>query len=155
MKKYVDLEFDTAGADRIVDNARLGDWVSPEASPAGGNAPEDLRDLGDGLPLHDAQSMERSARLLGRKADVAHFAERAAVVKAAFNERFLDRAAGYYRGSGDRGYRQTHNVLAVAFGLTPDADTSSAWSTASPPTCTPRATRSTPACSAPSTCCRC
>ena len=56
-------------------------------------------------------------------ADAAHFAERAATVKAAFNDRFLDRAAGLYRGSGDRGYRQTHNVLAVAFGLTPDAET--------------------------------
>ena len=30
MKKYVDLEFDTSTAG-IVNNARLGDWVSPEA----------------------------------------------------------------------------------------------------------------------------
>ena len=123
MKKYVDLEYDTAGADRIVDNARLGDWVSPEASPAGGNAPEDLRVSATAYLYTMLQSMERSARLLGRADDVAHFAARAATVKAAFNARFLDSAAGYYRGSGDRGYRQTHNVLAVAFGLTPDAAT--------------------------------
>ena len=122
MKKYVDLEFDTAG-DGIVDNARLGDWVSPEASPAGGNAPEDLRVSATAYLYTMLQSMERSARLLGRADDVAHFAARAATVKAAFNARFLDTAAGYYRGSGDRGYRQTHNVLAVAFGLTPDAET--------------------------------
>ncbi len=121
MKKYVDLEFDTAG-DGIVDNARLGDWVSPEASPAGGNAPEDIRISATAYLYTMLKSMERSAQLLG-KPDAAHFAERAAVVKAAFNAAFLDRTAGYYRGSGDRGYRQTHNVLAVAFGLTPDADT--------------------------------
>ena len=123
MKKYVDLEYDTAGADRIVDNARLGDWVSPEASPAGGNAPEDLRVSATAYLYTMLQSMERSARLLGRTDDVAHFTSRSAEVKAAFNARFLDSAAGYYRGSGDRGYRQTHNVLAVAFGLTPDAET--------------------------------
>src|SRR3954466_3969679 len=69
------------------------------------------------------RSVERSARLLGRTADAAQLAARAATVKAAFNAAFLDRAAGLYRGSGDRGYRQTHNVLAVAFGLTPDAQT--------------------------------
>ena len=123
MKKYVDLEYDTAGTDRIVDNARLGDWVSPEASPAGGNAPEDLRVSATAYLYTMLTSMERSARMLDRTADATHFAERAATVKAAFNTRFLDAGAGYYRGSGDRGYRQTHNVLAVAFGLTPDAQT--------------------------------
>ena len=35
-------------------------------------------------------SMRRSAELLGRSADAAHFAARAAVVKAAFNDAFLD-----------------------------------------------------------------
>ena len=122
MKRYVDLEFDTAG-DGIVDNARLGDWVSPEASPAGGNAPEDLRVSATAYLYTMLKSMERSAALLGRSADEAHFAARAEQVKAAFNARFLDRDAGLYRGTGDRGYRQTHNVLAVAFGLTPDPET--------------------------------
>lgn len=42
MKAYVDLELDRSDGG-IVPDARLGDWVSPEASPAGGNAPEDLR----------------------------------------------------------------------------------------------------------------
>ena len=129
--------------------------MSPEASPAGGNAPEDIR-VSATAYLYTMLQEHGAQRAAARKAaDVAHFAERAALVKAAFNERFLDRAAGYYRGAGDRGYRQTHNVLAVAFGLTPDAETSSAWSTASQPTCARRATRSTPASSAPSTCCRC
>ena len=122
MKRYVDLEFDTSTGG-IVNNARLGDWVSPEASPAGGNAPEDLRVSATAYLYTMLTSMERSARMLDRTADATHFAERAATVKAAFNARFLDAGAGYYRGSGDRGYRQTHNVLAVAFGLAPDAQT--------------------------------
>ena len=83
---------------------------------------EDLRVSATAYLYTMLKSMERSAQLLGQP-DAAHFAARAAVVKAAFNARFLDRDTGYYRGSGDRGYRQTHNVLAVAFGLTPDAQT--------------------------------
>ncbi len=122
MKRYVDLEFDRSTGG-IVTNARLGDWVSPEASPAGGNAPEDLRVSATAYLYAMLTSMQRSAELLGRSADAGHFAERAATVKAAFNDAFLDRAAGRYRGNGDRGYRQTHNVLALAFGLAPDADT--------------------------------
>jgi alpha-L-rhamnosidase len=122
MKRYVDLEFDRSTGG-IVTNARLGDWVSPEASPAGGNAPEDLRVSATAYLYTMLSSMRQSAVLLGRSADAAHFAGRAATVKTAFNDAFLDREAGRYRGSGDRGYRQTHNVLALAFGLAPDAET--------------------------------
>ncbi|MFI9486655.1 family 78 glycoside hydrolase catalytic domain [Promicromonospora sp. NPDC052451] len=120
MKRYVDLELDRS-AGGIVPDARLGDWVSPEASPAGGNAPEDLRVSATAFLYAMTTSMRRSAGFLGRTADVEHFARNAATIKAAFNDAFLDTAAGCYRGTGDRGYRQTHNVLAVEFGLVPDA----------------------------------
>jgi hypothetical protein len=122
MKAYVDLEFDRSpGA--IVPKNRLGDWVSPEASPSGGNAPEDTRVSGTAYLYAMLTSMEKTANLLGKTADATAFADRAAVVKSAFNAAFLDVSAGYYRGTGDTGYRQTHNVLALAFGLAPDAAT--------------------------------
>ena len=122
MKRYVDLEFNRS-SNGIVANPRLGDWVSPEASPAGGNAPEDVRVSGTAYLYAMLTTMERSARHLGRNADAAAFADHAATVKAAFNDTFLNRADGVYRGNGDRGYRQTHNVLALAFGLAPDEGT--------------------------------
>jgi hypothetical protein len=122
MKTYVDLEFDRSQGG-IVPDARLGDWVSPEASPAGGNAPEDLRISGTAFLYSMTTYLRRSAGFLGKAADVEHFARNAATIKAAFNDAFLDVDAGHYRGDGDRGYRQTHNVLAVAFGLVPDAAT--------------------------------
>ncbi|MDQ7905104.1 family 78 glycoside hydrolase catalytic domain [Phytohabitans sp. ZYX-F-186] len=122
MKRYVELEFNRS-SNGIVANPRLGDWVSPEASPAGGNAPEDVRVSGTAYLYAMLTAMERSARHLGRAADAAAFAGHAATVKATFNDTFLNRADGFYRGNGDRGYRQTHNVLALAFGLAPDEGT--------------------------------
>ncbi|PJJ65139.1 family 78 glycoside hydrolase catalytic domain [Compostimonas suwonensis] len=122
MKGYVDLEYGRSD-DGVVPQSRLGDWVSPEASPAGGNAPEDVRVSATAYLYTMLTSMEKTATLLGKTADAASFAEHAAVVKDAFNATFLDTAAGYYRGNGDRGYRQTHNVLALEFGLAPDAET--------------------------------
>lgn len=119
MKRYVDLELDRSDGG-IVPDARLGDWVSPEASPGGGNAPEDLRVSATAFLHAMLVSMRRSAGFLGKAADVEHFARGAATVRAAFNDAFLDHDAGYYRGTGDRGYRQTHNVLAVQHGLVPD-----------------------------------
>ncbi|WP_454856626.1 family 78 glycoside hydrolase catalytic domain [Promicromonospora soli] len=122
MKTYVDLELDRSQGG-IVPDARLGDWVSPEASPGGGNAPEDLRVSATAFLYSMTIFMRRSAGFLGKAADVEHFARNAATIRAAFNNTFLDPDGGHYRGDGDRGYRQTHNVLAVAFGLVPDAAT--------------------------------
>ncbi|MET0493961.1 MAG: family 78 glycoside hydrolase catalytic domain [Actinoplanes sp.] len=122
MKRYVDLEFNRT-SNGIVANPRLGDWVSPEASPAGGNAPEDVRVSATAYLYAMLTTMQRSANHLGKTADATALSDKAATVKAAFNNAFLDPAGGFYRGTGDRGYRQTHNVLALAFGLTPDSGT--------------------------------
>ena len=122
MAAYVDLEFGRSPGGVVPEN-RLGDWVSPEASPAGGNAPEDTRVSGTAYLYAMLTAMSETATLLGRDDDAARFDEQAAVVKAGFNRTFLDAEAGYYRGSGDNGYRQTHNALALAFDLAPDAET--------------------------------
>jgi alpha-L-rhamnosidase len=64
--------------------------------------------------------MARIAEVLGRTGYAAAFAASAEQVKAAFNATFLDSARGVYRGdSRDRVYRQSHNALALAFGLVP------------------------------------
>lgn len=121
MKGYVDLEFGRT-VNGIVADPRLGDWVSPEASPAGGNAPEDTRVSGTAYLYTMLTAMEQTATFLGHDDDAAEFAANAAETKDAFNRVFFDADKGYYRGNGDSGYRQTHNVLALAFGLAPDAE---------------------------------
>ena len=127
MKTYVDLEYGRRQADGLVISNRLGDWVSPEASPAGGHAPgEDQRVEGSAYLYLMLDSMARTAEHLGKSADAAEFAQRAAVVRTAFNTAYLD--GDRYRGAGQDGnrYRQVHSVLALAFGLTPDEETTEA-----------------------------
>lgn len=68
-------------------------------------------------------TMATVATVLGNTADAATFASQAAAVKNAFNAAFLNSTVGHYVGVGDDGYRQSHNLLALAFNLTPNATT--------------------------------
>src|SRR6478736_4083410 len=70
MQAYVDLEFGRS-ANGLVTNPRLGDWVSPEASPAGGNAPEDVRVSNTAYLYEMLVSMQRTAQHLGQDEDAA------------------------------------------------------------------------------------
>ncbi len=127
IKRYVDLEYGRRQADGLVISNRLGDWVSPTASPGGGHAPgEDQRVEGSAYLYAMLTTMARMADHLGKSADAAEFATRADVVKDAFNTAYLD--GDRYRGAGQDGnrYRQVHSVLALAFGITPDEETTEA-----------------------------
>ena len=64
---------------------------------------------------HDCRLMEQYATRLGKTEDARAFHEEAEKIKAAFNEKFLDRARGQYSNG-----TQTSCVLPIAFGLVPD-----------------------------------
>lgn len=116
--RYVAME-DARSPGGIADT-ELGDWVSPETDPAGENAPEDKRVAATAYLYGMQRRTADMLRLVDNPARAAWFDERADVVRDAFNARFLDREAGRYRGEGDKGYRQAHNLLALAFGLVPN-----------------------------------
>ena len=124
MKGYVDLEFGRSdGRHRRQRPAgRLG---QPRGEPgrrqrAGGHP--GLRPRPTSTRCSPRWSAAPS--YLGKDADAAHFAARRRDRQGRVQrDASSTPTAGYYRGTGDRGYRQTHNVLAVAFGLTPDAAT--------------------------------
>jgi alpha-L-rhamnosidase len=99
----------------------LGDWVSPETDPTGENAPEDRRVAATAYLYRMATTMVAVERVLGNATQANHFADMAKRIRAGFNRVFFDAGAGIYRGVGDRGYRQTHNLLALAFDLAPPA----------------------------------
>lgn len=138
MKNYI--EFELGRSPNNIASTGLGDWVTPETSPLGGNPPEDSRVPATAflyvihthshcvaLNLRDRYRMLTTMRdvatVLGQSSDASTFASQAAAVKDAFNDHFLNSSTGYYTGVGDSGYRQTHNLLALAFDLSPNPNT--------------------------------
>ncbi|KAJ7771722.1 bacterial alpha-L-rhamnosidase-domain-containing protein [Mycena metata] len=121
MKAYIEFELGRSPND--IANTQLGDWDTPETSPLGGNPPEDSRVPATAFLYHMLDTMTTVATVLGNTADAATFASQAAAVKNAFNAAFLNSTVGHYVGVGDDGYRQSHNLLALAFNLTPNATT--------------------------------
>ncbi|PZG19665.1 hypothetical protein C1I95_11155 [Micromonospora craterilacus] len=125
MKGYIDLEYGQRRANGTVISNRLGDWVSPTGSPAGGHAPdEDNRVSGTAYLYQMLRTMERVAQQLGKATDAAQFAAKADATKTAFNNVYFQSSQDRYRGEGADAnrYRQVHNVLALAFNLTPDEE---------------------------------
>ncbi|KAJ7894847.1 bacterial alpha-L-rhamnosidase-domain-containing protein [Mycena olivaceomarginata] len=122
MKQYI--EFELGRSPNNIASTGLGDWDTPETSPLGGNPPEDSRVPATAFLCTTCWTrMSSVATVLGNTADASTFASQAAAVKTAFNSAFLNHGTGYYVGVGDSGYRQSHNLLALAFGLTPNATT--------------------------------
>lgn len=117
MARYVDLEY-ARSSGGIADTA-LGDWVSPSTPADGGNAPEDKRIAATAYLYRMADTMAQIERVLGNDNEAQHFDAMAARVREAFHRQFFDSAKGLYRGAGDDGVRQTHQLLALGFGLVP------------------------------------
>lgn len=116
--RYVAME-DARSPGGIADTD-LGDWVSPQTDPGGENAPEDKRVAATAYLYGMERRTASMYRLLGNEDEARRFDAMADKVRTAFNANFLDRAAARYRGEGDSGYRQAHNLLALSFGLVPD-----------------------------------
>ncbi|WP_281850853.1 alpha-L-rhamnosidase [Dyella sp. GSA-30] len=119
MARYVDLEF--ARSSGGIADTELGDWVSPSTPADGGNAPEDKRIAATAYLYRMAETMAQIERVLGNDDTSRHFDAMSAQVRSAFNQQFFDPAQGLYRGQGDEGVRQTHQLLALDFGLVPEA----------------------------------
>jgi len=119
MARYVDLEY-ARSSGGIADTA-LGDWVSPNTPADGGNAPEDKHIAATAYLYRMARVLAQTEQVLGNDDRSQHFDAMATQVRTAFNQRFFDSAAGLYRGQGDDGVRQTHQLLALDFGLVPTA----------------------------------
>jgi alpha-L-rhamnosidase len=104
----------------IIARDNYGDWCVPPESPVVIHTKDLARQtdkslLATAYYYQNLRLMERYAKILGNPADADAFAAQAAEMKIAFNQRFLNRAKGYY----DNG-TQTSCVLPLAFGLMPD-----------------------------------
>ncbi len=93
----------------------LGDWYDIGPGGPGFGKQTTLGVTGTLMLYEDAVVMQKTAALLGKKADVAKYADLAAKEKAAFNAHFFDAAKGYY----DKG-SQTANAMPLALGIVPE-----------------------------------
>ncbi|HZT22884.1 MAG TPA: family 78 glycoside hydrolase catalytic domain [Verrucomicrobiae bacterium] len=97
-----------------------GDWCVPPEDPRlihtrDTNRITDKTLIATAYFYHDCQLMENDATLLGKTGDAAAFRALAEKLRAAFNEKFLDRAQGQYSNG-----TQTSCILPLAFGLVPE-----------------------------------
>ncbi|GAA1776599.1 family 78 glycoside hydrolase catalytic domain [Streptomonospora arabica] len=92
----------------------LGDWVAP-----GGNPPEGPVLSSTAHAYRMASLLADTAKILGDGEQASAYRKRADKIRDAFNTAFLDKEAGLYRTPGVGEYRQTSNILPLAFGLVP------------------------------------
>jgi alpha-L-rhamnosidase len=112
------LEFELSRWPDGIADSTLGDWVSPDADPGGGNAPEDTRVAATAFLIAALDIAARAAAVLGH--DSHPWSAHAGRLRRRFVEEFFDADRAQVVGAGDRGDRQTHQVLALAFDLLPE-----------------------------------
>ncbi|MFF0085835.1 family 78 glycoside hydrolase catalytic domain [Streptomyces canus] len=123
MSRWMNLmRRETADTNELYQGFSFGDWASPgtEASVDGNLAPPEGSALTANADLyHEARTLARVARELGRRDDAAVFTALADNLAKAFNAAFFDPSANVYRTDVEAGYRQTSNLVPLAYGLVP------------------------------------
>ena len=123
MVQWMDLmEATIAGSGNLHRGFSFGDWASPGSEANGGVAlfPPDGSALTASADLYqEARTLARIAAVLERPEDTARFDAMADRIKEAFNATFFDATANIYRSGNGTGYRQTANLMPLAYGLVP------------------------------------
>ncbi|MFJ3779039.1 family 78 glycoside hydrolase catalytic domain [Streptomyces sp. NPDC090075] len=106
----------------LYDAYSFGDHSSPGSEDGGTmvlSPPEGGAITANGHLYLEARTLARIARELDRPGDAPRFDAMAGRIAAAFNAAFFDAAANVYRTPTQQGYRQTSNLVPLAFGLVP------------------------------------
>jgi alpha-L-rhamnosidase len=114
MGRYMDWEI--ARSPDGIHSSFLGDYLAPGYH---GNPEEDLALAGTAYAYEMVKTMARIADVLGHGDDAARYRAAGERIRDAFNAKFFDAAGEVYRTDSDPDYRQTSNVLALAFGIVP------------------------------------
>ncbi|MGW0227790.1 family 78 glycoside hydrolase catalytic domain [Actinopolymorpha singaporensis] len=114
-RRYLDFLVDGYVDDDIV-LAGLGDWLPPGFN---GMPPEGPGVYETAYTVRFVDLLDRIARVVGREGDTKGYAELRDRLAAGFDRAFYDAESGTYHGERPTGYRQSANVVALAFGLVP------------------------------------
>lgn len=112
-----------AGTGNLYRGFSFGDWASPGSEAANNSnlAPPEGSELTANADLyHEARLLEQIANEIGRPGDAAAFTAMADDIAKAFNAKFLAAGANIYRTTVEADYRQTSNLVALAYGLVPE-----------------------------------
>lgn len=124
LAKYLALQERTVAATGyIFEGTSFGDWASPGSEnnvpPGSLNSPEGPMLTATGDLYQEFRTAATIAHQIGKPADAVRFTKVARRIARAFNQRFFDEATNTYQTGEDAGYRQTSNVLPLAYGLVP------------------------------------
>jgi alpha-L-rhamnosidase len=114
------VEYTGREADDHVVHDALGDWAAPGGAEGTSMPPEGPELTSTAYYYRMADLTGRIARILGRSDVASAMDERAETIASRFEEAFWDADRGYYTTGSDAGYRQTSNLLPIAFGIAPE-----------------------------------
>ncbi len=102
----------------------LGDWYAPagEECLSIGNSPEGASLVSTAYCYKMTDTFVKIATLLKREADYTYFSDLRARLAAAFHQSFYNPQLNIYETEIAAGYRQTSNILPLAFGLVQKTD---------------------------------
>lgn len=112
LKEYVEFVEESSEDGRIVQTG-LGDWVTP-------NGDDLVPIVSTAYYYRSAAIVAEAAGILENPADEETFGQLRDEIRAAFNNEFFDATKNVYQLEADQPYRQTANVLPLAFGLAPE-----------------------------------
>lgn len=120
MKKWMAYMKDTYMVDYIMPKDRYGDWCMPPELPELIHSKDPARKtdaavLGTTFYYRMLTLLERFAGILEKPDDARTFAAEAEAVKAAFNDKFLQKDSCYYSNN-----TVTANILPLCYGMTSD-----------------------------------
>ena len=117
MKRYI--EYEISHMSGYICTSGLGDWLAPGT---GGNPPEGPAVSATVYVYGALQIMANTAGLLGKTSDATRYSDISNSMKNALNSGYLDQASNTYHSNQSTGYRQTPNILSLAFGIAPDGN---------------------------------
>jgi len=120
MKKWLEYMSSNYEKNGIMTRDKYGDWCVPPESPELIHSRDSTR-ITDGQLIatayyyHLLRLMEEFAGILNLGTEGKLFSDKAEVVRLAFNEKFFDKAGGFYSNN-----TVTANLLPLYFGMVPD-----------------------------------
>lgn len=119
MKRYLAYLRERAPEHRF--GGGLGEWLAPSGDPRHRADPADhsVELVATAYYYKMAATLAEIAELLGRAAESEAYAALAEDIAAQFERRFYRPDLGYYESAPGDGFRQTNQILPLAFGLAP------------------------------------